>query len=75
MKIGSTEIEWRNVKAGVIQGSVIGPFILFISGINQFIPAGVELEKYADETSKTTTPSALNKSITTQPIPTLTQKY
>jgi hypothetical protein len=51
VKIGNIETEWRNVIAGVIQGSVIGPilFILFISDINKFIPVGVELEKYADD--------------------------
>ena len=51
VKCGNITSEWADVEAGVIQGSVLGPilFILFISDINEFIPAGVEIEKYADD--------------------------
>ena len=43
--------EWLPVEAGVIQGSVIGPilFILFIHDINKYMPAGVDIKKYADD--------------------------
>ena len=45
------ETEWKDVEAGVIQGSVLGPtlFILFISDINNYLPADAEIEKYADD--------------------------
>jgi hypothetical protein len=35
----------------VIQGSVLGPilFILFIADINDYLTAGAEIEKYADD--------------------------
>ena len=51
VKCGKLASEWTNIEAGVIQGSVLGPilFILFASDINTFIPAGVDLEKYADD--------------------------
>jgi len=51
VKIGTTTTEWKSVEAGVIQGSVLGPvlFLLFIADINDSIPAGVELLKYADD--------------------------
>ncbi len=51
VKIKNTTTPWQNVEAGVIQGSVLGPvlFIIFISDINSFIPAGVNTEKYADD--------------------------
>ena len=39
-----------DVAAGVIQGSVLGPILfIFISDINDYMPKGVELEKYADD--------------------------
>ena len=43
--------EWLPVEAGVIQGSVFGPilFILFIHDINKYMPAGVDIKKYADD--------------------------
>ena len=51
VRLNNIETEWKSVEAGVIQGSVLGPilFILFISDINKFIPAGVPIEKYADD--------------------------
>jgi pterin-4a-carbinolamine dehydratase len=51
VKIGKTTTEWMPVVAGVIQGSVLGPilFLLFIADINEHIPVGVELLKYADD--------------------------
>ena len=47
---GSTTT-WKDVLAGVIQGSVLGPvlFLLFIFDINDFLPTGVTLFKYADD--------------------------
>jgi hypothetical protein len=43
--------EWKQVLAGVIQGSVLGPilFLLFIADINDYLPPGVDLLKYADD--------------------------
>jgi hypothetical protein len=43
--------EWKNVEAGVVQGSVLGPvlFLLFISDINHELPEGATIEKYADD--------------------------
>jgi hypothetical protein len=51
VRINDIETEWKNVEAGVIQGSVLGPilFILFISDINDYLPSNVEIEKYADD--------------------------
>ena len=37
----------EKVKAGVIQGPVL--FLLFIADINDSIPIGIELLKYADD--------------------------
>ena len=39
------ETEWKDVEAGVIQGSVLGPilFLIFISDINEYLPKGVEI--------------------------------
>jgi hypothetical protein len=43
--------EWNEVRAGVIQGSVLGPilFLLFISDINSYLPKEINLIKYADD--------------------------
>jgi hypothetical protein len=43
--------DWKRVEAGVIQGSVLGPilFILFIYDINEYMPPGVDIRKYADD--------------------------
>ncbi len=51
VKINDKETEWKEVVAGVIQGSVLGPilFILFISDINGYLPPGTNLKKYADD--------------------------
>ena len=51
VKLGNIETEWKDVQAGVIQESVLGPilFILFIADINSYIPASVSTEKYADD--------------------------
>lgn len=42
-----------NVEAGVIQGSVLGPilFIIFLTNINEYIPANIKAPKYADDIS------------------------
>jgi ribonucleases P/MRP protein subunit RPP40 len=49
--VNQTKTDWKPVEAGVIQGSVLGPilFLLFIHDINEVIPEGIELEKYADD--------------------------
>ena len=51
VKLGTTTTELKPVEAEVIQGGVLGPilFLLFIADINESIPAGVELLKYADD--------------------------
>jgi len=51
VKSGKLVSEWADVEEGVIQGSVLGPilFILFISDINDAVPPGVEIAKYADD--------------------------
>ena len=43
--------DWKDVRAGVIQGSVLGPvlFLLFISDINSYMPNGINILKYADD--------------------------
>jgi hypothetical protein len=48
---GTTTTEWKEVEAGVVQGSVLGPilFIIYIADINDVLPAGANTEKYADE--------------------------
>ena len=48
-KQGGTE--WKQVEAGVVQGSVLGPtlFILFLADINEYISDGVKAPKYADD--------------------------
>ena len=49
--INNRHSEWKPVKAGVIQGSVLGPtlFILFIADINKYLPPEIKLLKYADD--------------------------
>ena len=51
VRIGELTTEWKKVEAGVIQGSVLGPilFLLYIADINDYMPAGVSFEKYADD--------------------------
>jgi hypothetical protein len=51
VKVNDYETEWKEVVAGVIQGSVLGPilFILFIADINGYLPPGTNLKKYADD--------------------------
>ena len=51
VRINNFETEWKPVEAGVIQGSVLGPilFLIFIADVNDYIPAGVDFEKYADD--------------------------
>ena len=51
VKVGEITSERKNVEAGVIQGSVLGPilFILFIADINEYIPLDTNLAKYADD--------------------------
>ena len=48
---GEIITEWKKVEAGVIQGSVLGPllFILFIHDINDYMPEGIDIKKYADD--------------------------
>ena len=47
----TTKTDWKPVEAGVVQGSVLGPilFILFILDINDYLPKGFDLLKYADD--------------------------
>jgi hypothetical protein len=49
--VGNLATEWNKVEAGVFQGSVLGPIllILFIADINQYIPSGCNIMKYADD--------------------------
>jgi hypothetical protein len=51
VKIQEFKSEWKNVEAGVIQGSVLGPtlFILFLNDINEYIPKDTKAPKYADD--------------------------
>jgi hypothetical protein len=51
VKCGNTYSLWELVVAGVIQGSVLGPilFLLYISDINEYLPAGAYHPKYADD--------------------------
>ena len=43
--------QWKNIVAGVIQGSVLGPtlFLLFILDVEDYLPTGVQHLKYADD--------------------------
>jgi hypothetical protein len=49
--VGDIKTEWKQVEAGVIQGSVLGPvlFILFIHDINEYMPENIDIKKYADD--------------------------
>ena len=51
VKINKITTDWKEVEGGVIQGSVPGPilFILYIADINDYLPKGVSIEKYADD--------------------------
>ncbi len=51
MQSGSITTGWKNAEAGVVQGSVLGPilFIIYITGINLYLPVGTNAEKYADD--------------------------
>ena len=51
VKTMSHTAEWKQVEAGVIQGSVLGPilFIIFLADINEYIPEGIIAPKYADD--------------------------
>ena len=48
---GSITTDWKNVEAGVVQGSVLGPilFIIYIADMNSYLPVGTNAEKYADD--------------------------
>ena len=43
--------KWMNFEAGVFQGSVLCPvlFLLIIADLNNYLPAGADTEKYADD--------------------------
>jgi len=51
VKISGHLSEWKAVEAGVIQGSVLGPilFLLFIMDLNDALPPGIDIQKYADD--------------------------
>ena len=51
VKTPTNTSSWASVRAGVIQGSVLGPtlFILFIADLNNRILEGVKAPKYADD--------------------------
>ena len=51
VKTSSHTSEWKNVEAGVIQGSVLGPilFIIFLADINEYLPEQIIAPKYADD--------------------------
>ena len=51
VKTANHTAEWKQVEAGVIQGSVLGPilFIIFLADINEYIPDGIIAPKYADD--------------------------
>jgi hypothetical protein len=51
VKCGNTYFLWKLVVAGVIQGSMLGPilFLLYISDIKEYLPAGAYHPRYADD--------------------------
>jgi hypothetical protein len=51
VKDGNNYSSWKNVEAGVIQGSVLGPilFLLFIADLNEYLSSATDISKYADD--------------------------
>jgi hypothetical protein len=51
VKAGDRTTAWKEVEAGVIQGSVLGPilFIIFLSDIEEYLPSNIKAPKYADD--------------------------